>query len=129
MEDDPVFNAGRGSALDLLGRVEMDASVMEKTDHVLVAGRGAERLAKAFRLENRNQITADAKRSWTVLRGLLAQEEVDYLAKTSRLVHEFPELISAGTVGAVAQDEYGNIAAGSSTGGLPLFFANACYTR
>jgi beta-aspartyl-peptidase (threonine type) len=81
MEDDPVFNAGYGSALDLLGRVEMDASimdggtlhagavalvtrvrnpirlarlVMEKTDHVMVAGGGAERLAKAFRLENRN---------------------------------------------------------------------------
>jgi beta-aspartyl-peptidase (threonine type) len=29
MEDDPVFNAGYGSALDLLGRVEMDASIMD----------------------------------------------------------------------------------------------------
>lgn len=147
LEDDPVFNAGYGSALDLLGRVEMDASimdgrtlqagavalvtkvrnpirlarlVMEKTDHVLVAGRGAERLARAFRLENRNQVTGDAKRSWRVLRAQLAQDGVDYLAKTSQLVHEFPELISPGTVGAVAQDKYGNIAAGASTGGLPL---------
>ena len=147
MEDDPVFNAGYGSALDLLGRVEMDASimdgrtlhagavalvtrvrnpirlarlVMEKTDHVMVAGGGAERLAKAFRLENRNPVTSDAKRSWKFLRARLVREGVDYLPKTSQLIHEFPEVIFAGTVGAVAQDDDGNIAAGTSTGGLPL---------
>ena len=147
MEDDPVFNAGYGSALDLLGRVEMDASimdgrtlragaaalvtrvrnpirlarlVMEKTDHVMVAGSGAERLARVFRLENRNPVTADAKRSWRFLRARLAREGVDYLARTSQLIHEFPELVSMGTVGAVAQDDDGSIAAGTSTGGLPL---------
>jgi len=147
MEDDPVFNAGYGSALDLLGRVEMDASimdgrtlqagavalvrrvrnpirlarlVMEKTDHVMVAGNGAERLAEAFRLEHRNPVTSDSKRSWKLLRAKLLREGVEYLARTSQLVHEFPELISLGTVGAVAQDDDGDIAAGTSTGGLPL---------
>jgi beta-aspartyl-peptidase (threonine type) len=147
MEDDPVFNAGYGSALDLLGRVEMDASimdgrtlragavalvtqvrnpirlarlVMEKTDHVMVAGSGADRLAKAFRLENRNPVTSDAKRSWKLLRARLAREGVDYLPKISQLIHEFPEVIFSGTVGAVARDDDGNIAAGTSTGGLPL---------
>lgn len=147
MEDDPVFNAGYGSALDLLGRVEMDASimdgrtlqagatalvtrvrnpirlarlVMEKTDHVMIAGSGAERLARVFRLDNRNQVTSDSKRSWRFLRARLAREGLDYLAKTTRLIHEFPKLISLGTVGAVAQDDHGNVAAGTSTGGLPL---------
>lgn len=145
MEDDPVFNAGYGSALDLVGRVEMDASIMdgrtlqagavalvtrvrnpirlarlimEKTGHILVAGRGAERLAKVFHLENRNPVTSDAKRSWRLLRAQVARSRVDYLAKTSQLVQEFPELMSAGTVGAVAQDSEGNIAAGTSSGGL-----------
>ena len=84
MEDDPIFNAGRGSSLTFTGEVEMDAAimdgknlsagavssgkvknpvrlarlVMEKTDHVLVAGRTAERLAKAYSLPTRNPITS-----------------------------------------------------------------------
>jgi beta-aspartyl-peptidase (threonine type) len=147
MEDDSTFNAGYGSALNLLGQVEMDASimdgqtlqagavalvkrvknpirlarlVMEKTDHVLIAARGAERLARMFRLESINPVTHRAKSSWRLLRAQLARGEVAYLPKTSRLLHELPEVMSAGTVGAVARDRDGNIAAATSTGGLAL---------
>jgi len=147
MEDDPTFNAGYGSALNLLGRAEMDASimdgqtlqagavalvtrvknpirlarlVMEKTDHVLVAGSGAERLARLFRLESRNPITYNAKKSWRLLRAQLARGQVAYLPKAYELAREFPEIMSTGTVGAVARDGDGNIAAGTSTGGLAL---------
>jgi len=147
MEDDPTFNAGYGSALNLLGRAEMDASimdgrtlqagavalvtrvknpirlarlVMEKTDHVFVAGSGAERLARLFRLESRNPITCSTKRSWRFLRAQLVRGQVAYLPIASELVHEFPEVMSTGTVGAVARDGDGNIAAGTSTGGLAL---------
>ena len=147
MEDDPTFNAGYGSALNLLGRVEMDASimdgrtlqagavalvtrvknpirlarlVMEKTDHVFVAASGAERLARLFRLESRNPVARRAKSSWRLLRAQLAQGEVAYLPKMSKLVQEVPEFISTGTVGAVARDKAGNIATATSTGGLAL---------
>jgi beta-aspartyl-peptidase (threonine type) len=147
MEDDPTFNAGRGSALNLLGQVEMDASimdgqtlqagavalvkrvknpirlarlVMEKTDHVLVAAAGAERLARIFRLETSNPVTYGAKSSWHLLRAQLARGQVAHLPKTSKLLHELPEIVSTGTVGAVARDRDGNIAAATSTGGLAL---------
>jgi beta-aspartyl-peptidase (threonine type) len=147
MEDDPTFNAGYGSALNLLGQVEMDASimdgrtlqagavalvtrvknpirlarlVMEKTDHVLVASTGAERLARFFRLERRNPVTHRAKSSWRLLRAQLARGDVAYLPKISKLVQELPEIMSTGTVGAVARDKAGNIAAATSTGGLTM---------
>jgi L-asparaginase / beta-aspartyl-peptidase len=147
MEDDSTFNAGYGSALNLLGQVEMDASimdgrtlqagavalvrrvrnpiqlarlVMEKTDHVLIAASGAERLARQFRLESRNPVTRRAKSSWRLLRAQLARGEVAYLSRTSKLVQELPEAMSTGTVGAVARDKAGNIAAATSTGGLAL---------
>jgi beta-aspartyl-peptidase (threonine type) len=147
MEDDPTFNAGYGSALNLLGQVEMDASimdgrtlhagavalvtrvknpirlarlVMEKTDHVLVASTGAERLARLFRLESRDPVTCRAKSSWRLLRAQLARGDVAYLPKMSKLVQKLPEIMSTGTVGAVARDKAGNIAAATSTGGLTM---------
>lgn len=87
MEDSPVFNAGKGSSLTVAGTVEMDAAIMdgrdlsagavallrkvknpirlariimEKTDHVLLAGEKAEELANAFSLPLANPVTVQA---------------------------------------------------------------------
>jgi L-asparaginase / beta-aspartyl-peptidase len=122
LEDCPLFNAGRGSVLHRDGAVEMDAgimcgrerragavavvtrvrnpialaaAVMERTDHVLMAGAAAERLAQdwGLRLEDPEWFVTDRQRErW--------------------------EAAAPGTVGAVALDADGHLAAGTSTGGL-----------
>jgi len=77
----------RAGALALVTRfrnpIRLARLVTEKTDHVMVACSGADRLAKTFRLENRNPVTSDAKRSWKFLTARLVREGVDYLPKTS----------------------------------------------
>jgi L-asparaginase / beta-aspartyl-peptidase len=121
LEDCPLFNAGRGSVLTGDGEVEMDAAVMlgsdgragavaavtgvrhpvalarivmEQTPHVLIAGSGAERLAEERRLEL-------CEPSWFI---------------TDRQHERW--LASQGTVGAVALDARGVLAAATSTGGV-----------
>ena len=124
MEDSPLFNAGRGSCFNADGEIEMDASimegeelragavaavrrirnpvlaarlVMEKTRHVLLAGDGAERLAREHGL---------------------ALEQPSYFATEQRLAALKRNLkYHHGTVGAVALDRDGNLAAATSTGG------------
>jgi len=147
MEDDPVFNAGRGSSLNLLGRVEMDASIMdgrtlnagavamltrvknpirlarlimERTDHVMMAGNGAEHLARLLHLETRNPLTKRARESWRLLKAQLQRGRVEHLPNTFRLLQRVPDLVPGGTVGAVALDSDGGIAAATSSGGLAL---------
>jgi len=142
MEDNEIFNAGRGSSLTVLGTVEMDAAimdgkelsagavallcnvknpirvarlVMEKTDHVLIAGESAERLAKAFSLPRCNPITARRRRMYWKLR----KEVKSQSAKNTLLLSDHPEILTD-TVGAVALDQYGNFAAAASTGGITL---------
>ena len=124
LEDSPLFNAGRGSCFNADGEVEMDASimdgatlragavaavrrirnpilaarlVMEKTRHVLLAGAGAERFARqqGLRLESQSYFRT-AKR-------------LAALRKNLKDYH--------GTVGAVALDSDGRLAAATSTGG------------
>jgi beta-aspartyl-peptidase (threonine type) len=145
MEDSPLFNAGRGAVFTHEGTNEMDASimdgkdrragavagvtvlknpieaaraVMEKSRHVLMAGRGAEQFAK-----DQGLAVVDPKYFWT-------QERWDQLQKAKerdriQLDHDAPRKSSAlaedekfGTVGAVALDKAGNLAAATSTGGL-----------
>jgi beta-aspartyl-peptidase (threonine type) len=121
LEDCPLFNAGRGSVLTGDGEVEMDAAVMvgssmdagavaavtrvrhpvalarlvmEDTGHVLIVGAGAERLAEEHELEL-------CEPAWFV---------------TERQHERW--LASQGTVGAVALDASGELAAATSTGGV-----------
>ena len=125
LEDSPLFNAGRGSAFNSDGEIEMDASimdgaelragavaavrrirnpvlaarmVMEKTRHVLLAGEGAERLARKHGLK---------------------MEPAAYFRTEKRLAALRANRKSYhGTVGAVALDRDGNLAAATSTGGF-----------
>jgi isoaspartyl peptidase/L-asparaginase-like protein (Ntn-hydrolase superfamily) len=124
LEDSPLFNAGRGSCFNAAGEIEMDAAVMdgaslragavaavrrirnpvlaaravmEHTRHVLLAARGAEQFAERKRL-----ILEDEK----------------YFRTAERLAALRRDLEGHhGTVGAVALDREGNLAAATSTGG------------
>jgi isoaspartyl peptidase/L-asparaginase-like protein (Ntn-hydrolase superfamily) len=131
LEDHPLFNAGRGSALTTQGRVELDASVMdgatrragavacvrtvrnpvrlarlvlERTPHVLLVGAGAEAFARAAGV-------ARVEPAWFVVD---AQRE--RLRRVRRRARE--KSAGHGTVGAVARDAAGHLAAATSTGGV-----------
>ncbi len=128
LEDNPLFNAGRGSTLNSKGKVEMDAAimdgktlhagavsvirrvknpivlartVMEKTDHIYLSGEGALAFAKAQELILKSESYFISK-----------NQRARFLKKTNQTSH--------GTVGAVALDKKGNIAAATSTGGTNL---------
>jgi len=146
MEDAGDFNAGCGSALNIEKRVEMEAAVMdgenlqagaaallsdvrnpvrlarlvmEKSDHVFVVGKGAEKLARMFNLERRKpDLAVKIKQYEGQVKRLLAGE--GELPKLTVLVKEHPELFQLETVGAVALDSSGSVAASTSTGGFPL---------
>jgi beta-aspartyl-peptidase (threonine type) len=146
MEDDGAFNAGYGSSLNIERNVEMEASimdgktlqagaagllrdiknpvrlariVMEKTDHVFVVGEGAEKLARIFNLERRNPIT-ELRLKYHEQQKKALREGKSELPRLASLVKSHPELFELETVGAVALDEDGNVAAATSTGGFPL---------
>jgi len=133
LEDAPDFNAGRGSVLTIDGRVEMDAAmmsgpdgragavacvsrvrhpvalarrVMEATPHVFLAGPAAERFAEEHDLEL-------MKPSWFVTPRQRERHQRRLAAATAA-----PEE-GGGTVGAVARDGSGVLAAATSTGGTP----------
>lgn len=140
LEDNPLFNAGRGAVFNSAGGHELDASimdgktldggavagvrtvknpitlarlVMEKTRHVLLSGDGAETFAteeKVERVTNESFSTEDRRKAWERVR---AQAENENAQRTIP-----PRPSSYGTVGCVALDSHGNLAAGTSTGGL-----------
>ena len=145
LEKNPIFNAGLGAWPNLKGEVEMDAivmdgmrlragavaaarnlsspigvarKVMEETDHILLAGIGAEEFAKAFGLYEQHKIPEARLKEWERLRDKLrAGEEVpllQYWKKISRWLNE------GDTVGAVARDQDGHLSAASSSGGFPM---------
>ena len=125
MEDSELFNAGKGAVFTNAGTNELDASimdgsnlmagavagvktvknpisaarkVMEETWHVMLSGDGADKFAQEQNLEVVDPIYFYTQRRW------------DSLKKTQAKKH--------GTVGCVALDKHGNLAAGTSTGGL-----------
>ena len=138
LEDDPVYNAGRGAHLNSAGRLELDASimdgaalaagavaavdgvrhpvslarrVMEDSPHVLLVGPGAKRFARHIGAE-----------TCTTRSLLVGRELARYLAiragDRALVRNEFaPGRRPHGTVGAVARDRRGHVAAATSTGG------------
>lgn len=139
LEDSPYFNAGKGAVFTHEGRNELDASVMvgqtqaagavagvqrvrnpillaravmEKSPHAMLVGAGAETFAREqgirmvppsyFRTEKRWQQLQNAKRKASAQAATPSPEYLKYI----------------GTVGAVALDSQGHLAAGTSTGGM-----------
>jgi len=135
LEDNPLFNAGRGAVFTLDGRIELDASimdgstlkagavcgvtrvrnpielaraVMEKSEHVMLAGAGAEDFASAQGFTFVPQSYFHTPERWQQLERIRGGD-----AGLSALT-----ISHIGTVGAVAVDAQGRLAAATSTGGM-----------
>ena len=147
MEDDPLFNAGRGAVFTNEGKNELDASimdgsnlaagsvggvttirhpisaaraVMEKSPHVMMIGGGAEKFAKENGLEIVDPSYFHTEDRWKGLQRVKQRDSLDALKKsksTSQTGRVFND-DKFGTVGAVALDKHGNLAAATSTGGM-----------
>ncbi|MFC0185004.1 beta-aspartyl-peptidase (threonine type) [Pseudarcicella hirudinis] len=161
MEDSPLFNAGKGAVFTHEGKNEMDAAfmdgktlaagsiagvttiknpisaartVMEKSEHVMLVGKGAEEFAKLKGLEIVDPSYFYTEPRWKGLQKALQEEKMqldhsDTLKKSGFVKPDisgssaidkliFDEGKKYGTVGCVALDQYGNLAAGTSTGGM-----------
>ncbi len=136
MEDCPLFNAGKGAVFTAEGKNELDAAimdgktglagavagvttiknpisaaraVMEKSNHVMMAGRGAEVFAAENGLEIVDPTYFFTQNRWNDY--LKAKSKADSISNIDK---------KHGTVGCVAVDIYGNLAAATSTGGMTL---------
>lgn len=134
LEDFPLFNAGRGSVFTHEGKQEMDAcimdghqlkagavafvrnirnpislarKVMEQTEHVLLAGEGANQFAEQLGIKTEPDEYFFTEHRWLQLQEAIAEGRI-------QLDHAKP----IGTVGAVACDKNGHLAAATSTGGM-----------
>ena len=152
LEDDPLFNAGRGAVFSAEGRNELDASimdgsnlkagavagatrtrhpislaraVMDRSPHVMLSGLGADAFAAEQGLEQVDPSFFFTERRWKALERELARLGLPVpprplgapAAPSARaeLAHDEGK---HGTVGVVALDTHGNVAAGTSTGGM-----------
>jgi len=131
LEDCPLFNAGKGAVFNHDGKNELDAAimdgkglragaianvgdiknpisaarlVMDKSEHVLLVGKGASRFAASQGAEIVDSSYFFTEKSWKSLQKTLENEKL----KNKKM----------GTVGCVALDIHGNLAAGTSTGGM-----------
>ena len=121
LEDHPRFNAGRGSVLTSAGTVEMDASIMEGTG--LRNGALAGLTATRHPISAARRVLEDGRHSLFVGPGAEARARAlgEPACDPAELITERQRarLASlAGTVGAVALDRHGVLAAGTSTGGM-----------
>lgn len=144
LEDDPLFNAGRGAVLTHEGKCELDAAimdgktrragavcgirgiknpvllaraVMEKSNHVLLTGKGAEDFARANKLIFKNEeyfLTEMRRKQWLEVK----DTDSTMLDHSNGKKEETKSTKKIGTVGAVALDANGNLAASTSTGGM-----------
>jgi len=142
LEDDPHFNAGKGSVFTNVGTNEMDGAimdgktrsagavaslkhiknpvslarlVMEKSGHVMMDGEGAEAFAKENGLELVDQKYFFTQQRWDALEKVKAAEKSRGGAGGKEFI--ITDQDRHGTVGAVALDQSGNLAAATSTGG------------
>lgn len=133
LEDDPLFNAGRGSVLNEHGKVEMDAAIMDGFD--LSAGAVAVisnianpiRLARLVQAHSGHVLLAGAGALHFAQRHGMTLTPDEYFITAARL-QQYLEARAGddrdnggqtnGTIGAVARDRYGNLAAATSTGGV-----------
>ena len=128
LEDDPEFNAGRGAALTEYGRVELDASMMEGTTRragAVAAVRGVRNPIRAARavLEGGRHVllVGGPATEFAATAGLQFESETWFVTERERLALTAAGAAAAparGTVGAVARDVNGCLAAATSTGGV-----------
>jgi len=149
MEDNPLFNAGKGAVFTNEGKNEMDAAVMngktlaagsvagvtvirnpitaaravmERSQHVMLAGRGAEQFAKEAGLEIVDPSYFYTEDRWKALQRVKATDsartQLDHDDHKTSLLGIENKDSKFGTVGAVALDKQGNLAAATSTGGM-----------
>jgi beta-aspartyl-peptidase (threonine type) len=144
MEDNPLFNAGKGAVFSHAGKNELDAAimdgktlacgsvagvttirnpvslaraVMEKSPHVFLVGAGAEEFAASLpAIEKVAPEYFFTEERWKQLQDALAREKAEQ--KAGALFPAPPGAERYGTVGAVALDKSGNLAAATSTGGM-----------
>ena len=142
LEDAPQFNAGRGAVFTHDGRNELDTSIMDgatgkagaaaglhrvknpitlaraimdKSRHVMMVGDGAEMFAKEQGITLVDPAWFRTEKRWKALQKALAEEKN---AQASNTPLELPGKAYFGTVGALALDAQGHLAAGTSTGGM-----------
>lgn len=140
MEDSPLFNAGKGAVLTAKGKASLDASfmdgktlnagaisgvshiknpistaiaVMEKSPHVMLSGQGADEFANELGMETVPNNYFITERRKNALQRVQEKEK-----KKLSFYDPFIKDSKFGTVGCVALDKNGNLAAGTSTGGM-----------
>lgn len=143
LENSPFFNAGVGAVYTYDGHHELDASIMDGRDrqagavagvkhiknpidlarlvmeesvHVMLSGNGAEQFAKKNGMSLVNNSVFDTEHRYKALER--AKKKLNKTENYQANHRVLPEQYKMGTVGAVALDKHGNLAAGTSTGGM-----------